>query len=119
MWSQLAVSLQNGNLYLIAIIALGFIGTVLGLSSAIGNFQGVMGGAKDIDALMGSLGGVTSGLGTSFDTTLLGLIYSMILSFPMSALARKMCASAGGGVQLSARYSCSVLMPSSCLPATM
>jgi biopolymer transport protein ExbB/TolQ len=27
MWSQLAVSLQNGNLYLIAIIVLGFIGT--------------------------------------------------------------------------------------------
>ncbi|WP_141736662.1 MotA/TolQ/ExbB proton channel family protein [Oligoflexus tunisiensis] len=29
MWSQLAVSLQNGNLYLIAIIALGFIGTII------------------------------------------------------------------------------------------
>jgi biopolymer transport protein ExbB/TolQ len=29
MWSQLAVSLQNGNLYLIAIIALGFIGTLI------------------------------------------------------------------------------------------
>lgn len=47
-----------------------------------------MGGAKDIDALMGSLGGVTSGLGTSFDTTLLGLIYSILLSFPMSALQK-------------------------------
>jgi len=48
----------------------------------------VMGGAKDIDALMGSLGGVTSGLGTSFDTTLLGLVYSIILSFPLSALQK-------------------------------
>ena len=37
---------------------------------------------------MGSLGGVTSGLGTSFDTTLLGLIYSIILSFPLSAVQK-------------------------------
>jgi biopolymer transport protein ExbB/TolQ len=37
---------------------------------------------------MGSLGGVTSGLGTSFDTTLLGLLYSILLSFPMSALQK-------------------------------
>ena len=29
MWSQLAVSLQSGNLYLIVIIALGFIGTLI------------------------------------------------------------------------------------------
>lgn len=29
MWSQLAISLQNGNFYLITIIALGFIGTVI------------------------------------------------------------------------------------------
>lgn len=67
---------------------LGFVGTVLGLSSAIGNFQGVMGGANDIEGLMSSLGNVTSGLGIAFDTTLLGLIYSIILSIPMSALQK-------------------------------
>ena len=76
------------KVFIWAIPILGFVGTVLGLSSAIGNFQGVMGGATDIDALMGSLGGVTAGLGTSFDTTLLGLIYSIILSFPLSALQK-------------------------------
>lgn len=76
------------KVFIWAIPILGFVGTVLGLSSAIGNFQSVMGGAKDIDALMGSLGGVTSGLGTSFDTTLLGLVYSIILSFPLSALQK-------------------------------
>jgi hypothetical protein len=76
------------KVFIWAIPILGFIGTVLGLSAAIGNFSGVMGGAKDIDALMGSLGGVTSGLGTSFDTTLLGLLYSILLSFPMSALQK-------------------------------
>jgi hypothetical protein len=31
---------------------------------------------------------VTTGLGTSFDTTLLGLVYSILLSFPMSALQK-------------------------------
>jgi len=76
------------KVFIWAIPILGFVGTVLGLSAAIGNFSGVMGGAKDIDALMGSLGGVTSGLGTSFDTTLLGLLYSILLSFPMSALQK-------------------------------
>jgi hypothetical protein len=85
---RIAGSYSLVKVFIWAIPILGFIGTVLGLSSAIGNFQGVMGGAKDIDALMGSLGGVTAGLGTSFDTTLLGLIYSMILSFPMSALQK-------------------------------
>jgi biopolymer transport protein ExbB/TolQ len=85
---RIAGSYSLLKVFIWAIPILGFVGTVLGLSAAIGNFQGVMGGATDIDALMGSLGGVTSGLGTSFDTTLLGLIYSIILSFPMSALQK-------------------------------
>lgn len=85
---RIAGSYSLIKVFIWAIPILGFVGTVLGLSAAIGNFSGVMGGAKDIDALMGSLGGVTSGLGTSFDTTLLGLIYSILLSFPMSALQK-------------------------------
>jgi hypothetical protein len=85
---RVAGSYSLVKVFIWAIPILGFIGTVLGLSSAIGNFQGVMGGATDIDSLMGSLGGVTAGLGTSFDTTLLGLIYSIILSFPLSALQK-------------------------------
>jgi len=83
---RIAGSYSLIKVFIWAIPILGFVGTVLGLSAAIGNF--VMGGAKDIDALMGSLGGVTSGLGTSFDTTLLGLLYSILLSFPMSALQK-------------------------------
>lgn len=85
---RIAGSYSLVKVFIWAIPILGFIGTVLGLSEAIGNFQGVMGGVKDIDSLMNSLGGVTSGLGTSFDTTLLGLIYSMILSFPQSSLQK-------------------------------
>jgi biopolymer transport protein ExbB/TolQ len=85
---RIAGSYSLIKVFIWAIPILGFVGTVLGLSAAIGNFQGVMGGAKDIDSLMGSLGGVTSGLGTSFDTTLLGLVYSILMSFPMSALQK-------------------------------
>jgi biopolymer transport protein ExbB/TolQ len=85
---RIAGSYSLIKVFIWAIPILGFVGTVLGLSAAIGNFQGVMGGAKDIDSLMGSLGGVTSGLGTSFDTTLLGLVYSIFMSFPMSALQK-------------------------------
>ncbi len=76
------------KIFIWVIPILGFVGTVLGLSNAIGNFQGVMGGAKDVDALLASLSGVTGGLGMAFDTTLLGLIYSIILSIPMSALQK-------------------------------
>jgi len=72
-----------------AIPILGFIGTVIGLSQAIGYFKGVMSGAKDVEAMMASMGGVTSGLATAFDTTLLALIYAMFLSLPMSSMQKQ------------------------------
>ena len=72
-----------------AIPILGFVGTVLGLSDAIGNFQGVMGASGgNASELMSSMGKVTSGLGTSFDTTLLALIYAICLSIPLSSLQK-------------------------------
>ncbi len=73
-----------------AIPILGFIGTVIGLSDAIGNFKGVMSpeAVKDPALLMKSMGGVTGGLATAFDTTLLALVYSIILSLPMSSLQK-------------------------------
>ncbi len=77
------------KIFVAIIPLLGFIGTVLGLSSAIGGFSGVMGGAgNDINKLMDSLGGVTAGLGTAFDTTLLGLLYSIILLVPANTLQK-------------------------------
>lgn len=62
-----------------AIPTLGFIGTVLGLSGAIGGFGAVLGAAEDLDALTESLRGVTSGLSTAFDTTLEALIAAVVL----------------------------------------
>ncbi|MEQ8847999.1 MotA/TolQ/ExbB proton channel family protein [Botrimarina sp.] len=62
-----------------AIPTLGFIGTVLGLSDAIGGFGLVLGAAEDIDALTTSLRGVTEGLATAFDTTLAALVAAVML----------------------------------------
>ena len=72
------------KVFLWAIPILGFIGTVIGLSQAIGS----MDLASGTDALMSSIGKVTSGLGTAFDTTLLGLVLAMFLNFPMNALVK-------------------------------
>lgn len=75
------------KVFLWAIPILGFIGTVLGLSQAIGSMD--LSDAKDVDKIIGSISQVTSGLGTAFDTTLLGLVLAMILQFPMSSLSKK------------------------------
>lgn len=74
------------KVFIWAIPILGFIGTVIGISLAVGSFSGSLGG--DIDALKKSLGGVTSGLATAFDTTLLALVMSMFLKFPTSSMQK-------------------------------
>ena len=78
------------KVFIWAIPILGFIGTVIGLSLAISYFKGVMSpeAVKDPTLLMKSMGGVTSGLATAFDTTLLALIYAITLSLPMSSLQK-------------------------------
>lgn len=70
--------------FLWAIPLLGFIGTVIGLSHAISGMS--FGDVSDISAIMGSINNVTSGLGTAFDATLLGLVYAVGLNFPMNSL---------------------------------
>lgn len=75
------------KVFLWAIPILGFIGTVLGLSTAIGSMD--LSNAKDVDKIIASISNVTAGLGTAFDTTLLGLLLAMILNFPMSSLSKQ------------------------------
>jgi len=72
--------------FLWAIPILGFIGTVLGLSHAIGgmNFANV----DDVKVIINSINNVTSGLGTAFDATLLGLVLAMFLNFPLNAMVK-------------------------------
>ncbi|MEJ6642654.1 MAG: MotA/TolQ/ExbB proton channel family protein [Akkermansiaceae bacterium] len=74
------------KVFLWAIPILGFIGTVMGLSSAVG---GLNMNSADPEAMKASLEGLTGGLGVAFDTTLLGLILSILMSFPMAAVQKK------------------------------
>lgn len=71
------------KVFLWAIPILGFIGTVLGLSIAVASMK--LGSTEDIVSFMK---GVTGGLATAFDTTLLGLILSIALSFPLAAMQK-------------------------------
>lgn len=71
-----------------AIPILGFIGTVNGLGQAVAGF-GVLGGSADVGAIKEAIGQVTVGLGVAFDTTLLALILTTLLMFPLTAFQRK------------------------------
>jgi len=70
-------TLLNGLVW--GIPVLGFIGTVLGLSLAIGRFTATLQAAGDLNLIRASLEGVTSGLATAFETTLIALSYTLIL----------------------------------------
>ncbi len=71
-----------------AIPILGFIGTVIGISVAVGSFSGALERAQDLAVLKQSLGSVTGGLATAFDTTLIALVMSLLVMFPTSALQK-------------------------------
>jgi biopolymer transport protein ExbB/TolQ len=70
-------TLLNGLVW--AIPVLGFIGTVQGLSMAIGKFTQTLQAAGEISMIRTSLQGVTTGLATAFETTLIALIFALIL----------------------------------------
>lgn len=74
------------KVFLWAIPILGFIGTVQGLSVAVGSLST---GSGDPEELKNSINQLTGGLGVAFDTTLLGLVLSMIMSFPMAAMQKE------------------------------
>jgi hypothetical protein len=70
-------TLLNGLVW--AIPVLGFIGTVLGLSLAIGRFTLTLQAGGDITLIRSSLQSVTGGLATAFETTLIALTFTLIL----------------------------------------
>ena len=75
---ETSYTIINGFLWAIPI--LGFIGTVLGLSDAIGSFGGVLsGGDADMSKLMPALQQVTGGLSVAFETTLIALVIALVL----------------------------------------
>jgi len=72
-----------------AIPVLGFIGTVLGLSEAIGQFSGVLGTTQDVSQISAALKGVTAGLATAFDTTLVSLVAALVVQLLVTVLRGK------------------------------
>lgn len=80
-------TLLNGAVW--AIPVLGFIGTVMGLSSAIGNFAGTLSAAKNIEAIKSNLQSVTGGLSTAFETTLVALICALIIQLYLNYMQQK------------------------------
>ncbi len=71
--------------FLWAIPVLGFIGTVLGLATAIGNFSSLLNDQNDVAGIIGSLKEVTGGLATAFETTLVALIIALVLQLWITA----------------------------------
>ena len=68
---------------------LGFIGTVIGLSEALGKFGKVLESSGDMGALRESLKGVTGGLATGFETTLLALLFALIIQLMAVFMQKK------------------------------
>ena len=68
---------------------LGFIGTVTGLSGAIGGFGAVLNTNTEAASLRESLTPVTANLGVAFDTTLVALLLAMALQMLMTLLRKK------------------------------
>ncbi|MDA9777439.1 MotA/TolQ/ExbB proton channel family protein [Rubripirellula sp.] len=71
--------------FLWAIPVLGFIGTVLGLAGAIGNFSEILTDDANINLVIGSLKEVTGGLSTAFETTLVALVIALVVQLWVTA----------------------------------
>ena len=73
-----------------AIPVLGFIGTVQGLSMAMGGFgKTLQASGADMEAIRTSLQGVAGGLATGFETTLVALLYALILQLGITFQQQK------------------------------
>ncbi len=84
--SESSYVLLNGFLWAIPI--LGFIGTVLGLSIAIGKFGTVMSSSGNAEQLVPALQEVTAGLGIAFDTTLEALVAALAIQILVTFLRK-------------------------------
>lgn len=81
---QVASSYTVVNGLVWAIPVLGFIGTVLGLSLGIGRFTATLQSAGNLEQIRSSLQGVTSGLATAFESTLVALTFTLILQLAIT-----------------------------------
>jgi biopolymer transport protein ExbB/TolQ len=72
-----------------AIPVLGFIGTVQGLSAAISTFAQTLASSEDLNAIKANLQGVTGGLATAFETTLVALVMALLLQLYLTSLQKR------------------------------
>ncbi|AMV18425.1 MotA/TolQ/ExbB proton channel family protein [Planctomyces sp. SH-PL14] len=86
--SNVAGSYTIIKVFIWAMPILGFIGTVMGVSSAVSGLSATLQSANDISAVTESMKGVFGGLGVAFDTTLLALVMSMAVKIPTSAMQK-------------------------------
>jgi len=80
-------TLLNGLVW--AIPVLGFIGTVQGLSMAIGQFTQTLQASGDVAVIRTSLQGVTAGLATAFETTLIALVFALVLQLWITFMQKR------------------------------
>lgn len=71
-----------------AIPVLGFIGTVQGLSDAIGGFGKVLSSTTELSQIKTSLQSVTAGLSVAFETTLEGLVAALVVQLLLTGLKK-------------------------------
>jgi len=71
-----------------SIPVLGFIGTVIGLSVAIGSFGQVLSSSNSMSDIKPALQEVTAGLATAFETTLQALVAALIVQLVMTFVRR-------------------------------
>ncbi|WP_153556272.1 MotA/TolQ/ExbB proton channel family protein [Roseimaritima sediminicola] len=86
--NNLAGSYSILKVFIWSLPILGFIGTVMGVSSAVASLASSLTDGGSLDAMKVALRDVFAGLGTAFDTTLLALIMSMLVKIPTSALQK-------------------------------
>jgi len=72
-----------------AIPLLGFIGTVMGISAAVNGFSQFLNQSSDVAQIKEGIGTVTSGLAVAFDTTLLALLFSVLVMIPLVMVERQ------------------------------
>ncbi|MCH7990855.1 MAG: MotA/TolQ/ExbB proton channel family protein [Gemmatimonadetes bacterium] len=84
-----ASSYRTVKLFIWAMPILGFIGTVLGISLAVGGFSDFLTAGvsiEEIETVTAKLGEVAGGLSFAFDTTLLGLLAGLIATMASSGV---------------------------------
>lgn len=87
-----AAGYRTVKLFIWAMPILGFVGTVLGISLAVGGFSEFLTtnlNIEDVSRVTAELGNVASGLSFAFDTTLLGLLAGLVANVLSSAVQKR------------------------------